>query len=58
MSQFPNQKLTYKEKVKEYGSIEEWVKDITNDPSKPKSPEYVASFLELQKRIKEWSDYR
>lgn len=28
MSQFPNQKLTYKEKIKEYGSIEEWARMI------------------------------
>lgn len=28
MSQFPNQKLTEKEKIKNYGSIENWVKSI------------------------------
>lgn len=28
MSQFPNQKLTKKEKIKQYGSIEDWAKSI------------------------------
>ena len=30
MSQFPNQKLTRKEIIKEYGSVEDWAKEILN----------------------------
>ena len=33
MSQFPNQKLTEKEKIKEYGSIEEWARMIFDSVS-------------------------
>ena len=33
MSQFPNQKLTEKEKIKEYGSIEDWARMIFDSVS-------------------------